>query len=101
MNADNPPFAAAAEKESFPQWQRRAILETSPGSVINLTYFAIKFDVCLFETKNKVFEFDYQKLNTFESVQRSELVTLFPRAIIRFSTLIERFEAIQKFSAAR
>ena len=29
------------------------------------------FDVCLFEAKNRVFEFDYQKMSTFESIQWS------------------------------
>ena len=30
------------------------------------------FDIRSFEAKNRVFEFDYQKMNTFEFVQCSE-----------------------------
>ena len=35
-------------------------------------YVCLKFDVQSFEAKNRVFKFDYQQMNMFESVLRSK-----------------------------
>ena len=40
------------------------------------TVLGSKFDVRSFEAKNRVFEFDYQKINTFEFVRCSKNLCL-------------------------
>ena len=43
-----------------------------------------KFDVRLFEAKNMVFEFDYEKMNTFEFILHIRKMIAFLGSILEF-----------------
>ena len=59
------------------RWTRSSLFNVGKNDVLvrsmsnsaNLAMGYTIFDVCLFEAKNRVFEFDYQKMSTFESIQ--------------------------------
>ena len=65
-----------------------------------LVELCLKFDVQSFEAKNRVFELDYQKMNTFEFVQcsKNRCSILFDKQFTKSSEGPIRFE-VRSFEA--
>ena len=63
----------------------------------------LEFNVCLFEAKNRVFEYGYQKMNTFEFVQCSKndvrVCSMFDKMV--FDTSLAVMEGNTKSSIIR